>query len=179
MAPDCSTQCVSSCIAVVWHCIALSNRLWRTDKYGKFTLLLKASINYTHQQFTALLMNDSQSPWWAALTWVLSPFTPLDEAEDEQYQQQQHDGAHHADKPALRRKALLHLRHGCTGKRRREVERTESEVFFLYKAETGWKYKSSEKDEEGETWRRKQNLEQKRQSMMNSDRVAVHWNKHK
>lgn len=49
------------------------------------------------------------------LTWILSTFASLDEAEDEQDEQQQHNRTHDTDEPALRRKAWLHLRHAFRG----------------------------------------------------------------
>lgn len=49
------------------------------------------------------------------LTWILSTFASLDEAEDEQDEQQQHNRTHDTDEPALRRKAWLHLRHAFSG----------------------------------------------------------------
>ena len=54
-------------------------------------------------------------------TWIFASFAPLDEAEDEQQEQQQHDGAHQADEPTLGGEAPLHLHHRWReGERERE-----------------------------------------------------------
>lgn len=126
MAPDCYRHSVSqqlSDIALILHRgfegqadIVNSSKL-------KWIIFIKSS--------TSLLMNALKSLWWVTLAWVLSPFTSLDEAEDEQYQQQQHDGAHNADKPALRCEAWLHLRHSFKGKRRARWKAERVREFFV------------------------------------------------
>lgn len=52
--------------------------------------------------------------WGSCPTWVLSSFTALDKAENQQKQQQQHKGADEPNKKAFSRKAALLLRHSYT-----------------------------------------------------------------
>lgn len=47
------------------------------------------------------------------LTWVLPATAPLDEADDEEDEHQEGDGAHEADEPALRGDVHLVLGVGC------------------------------------------------------------------
>lgn len=52
------------------------------------------------------------------LTWVLPPTAPLDEADDEEDEHEEGDGAHEADEPALRGDVHLVLGVGCGKKKR-------------------------------------------------------------
>lgn len=45
-------------------------------------------------------------------TWILSPFVPLDEADDEEHEDEESDGTHETDEPALRGDVYLPAGHG-------------------------------------------------------------------
>lgn len=70
----------------------------------------------------------------SGLTWVFAPTTPLDEADDEEDQYDEGNGAHQANEPALSGNVYLvyvgwrHTQNTHTGLHRRGEERRERKV---------------------------------------------------
>ena len=59
------------------------------------------------------------------ITWIFATFVPLDEAHNEEDQDEEGDGTHESDKPALGGDVDLSAGHGCTGTERDRGEQDE------------------------------------------------------
>lgn len=62
------------------------------------------------------------------LTWILAALVPLDEADDEEHQDEQSDGAHQPNEPALRGDVHVSTGHGY--KTHKDSARLFKKIFF-------------------------------------------------